>query len=326
MLLFVGLLVGSWVFMVLFTLCLFIVGYFLNLKIQDLKLFVLRYSRRGDELVKLNMSFNPYPQIIMGNRGQTLKEELKYWKISLTAYIILLAPVFIFVFPKLLKMEEVGNFWMGFFIFPIILVGVSIYTVFNTARNGVLFRKLKTYVAYLEGGAKFEDLEYDEKELMLDENKKHGEDNASFPRQLLLTMMYNKAFLQNDREKMKFAVDRLTENKPIVFRDAFLPGYLPLLIQYCIVDPQPQLASTLYKEAEKALINDNDINTKRTIAIYKCFTEKNYQEAKSYLENVKNLFLDTRQTKRFTQAELDFEKTMVAIVEKEIKEAGYYDF
>lgn len=162
---------------------------------------------------------------------------------------------------------------------PIKSIGIAtdgniFWSILRNEPSGEIYLKILDVTNKLRGGLSFKDLDLDS-----NLNIKSSEKVDVATIQIVLYEYFKDLDLENIegvKNKIKFL-----ENHIDIIPEYSRPGfYNEFIYYYSAIELREEKAKKYFTKAKKLLLNDKDINGRRTLASYKLFIENDYEEAK----------------------------------------------
>ena len=160
---------------------------------------------------------------------------------------------------------------------PIKSIGIAtdgniFWSILRNEPSGEIYLKILGVTNKLRGGVSFKDLD-----LNVDIKSSEKVDMATI--QIVLYEYFKALDLENIEEvknKIKFLEDHIH-----IIPEYSRPGfYNEFIYYYSAIELKEEKAKKYFTKTKKLLLNDKDINGRRTLASYKLFIENDYEEAK----------------------------------------------
>ena len=162
---------------------------------------------------------------------------------------------------------------------PIKSIGIAtdgniFWSILRNEPSGEIYLKILDVTNKLRGGLSFKDLDLDS-----NLNIKSSEKVDVAAIQIVLYEYFKDLDLDNIEEvknKIKFLEDHID-----IIPEYSRPGfYNEFIYYYSAIELKEEKAKEYFTKTKKLLLNDKDINGRRTLASYKLFIENDYEEAK----------------------------------------------
>ena len=160
---------------------------------------------------------------------------------------------------------------------PIKSIGIAtdgniFWSILRNEPSGQIYLKILSVTNKLRGGVSFKDLD-----LNIDTENSEKIDVAKLQ---ILLYGYFKALDLDNIEEVRSNIEFL-ENHIDIIPEYSRPGfYNEFIYYYSAIELKEEKAKEYFTKTKKLLINDKDINGRRTLASYKLFIENDYEEAK----------------------------------------------
>lgn len=160
---------------------------------------------------------------------------------------------------------------------PIKSIGIAtdgniFWSILRNEPSGQIYLKILSVTNKLRGGVSFKDLD-----LNIDTENSEKIDAAKLQ---ILLYGYFKALDLDNIEEVRSNIEFL-ENHIDIIPEYSRPGfYNEFIYYYSAIELKEEKAKEYFTKTKKLLINDKDINGRRTLASYKLFIENDYEEAK----------------------------------------------